>query len=222
MRDEVFANLLALIKEKEVFEYAVLEGGKNSSIEKTIRVLEGASLKILLFDLAPHDVTLDLKIEALADTDVEVYIATYSEDQEQKNFNIMIDNMGSNSKSFVKMYGIVADRARISFSGNTKVFKGAKKSKVRQEAKIISFSLEATCIANPRLFIDENDIEASHGATIGSIPDDSLFYLMSRGLSKDEVMMLVASGSFKPILELYQDEGLKNEIENSLSGVIGR
>lgn len=220
MRDEAFKYLPAEVSGEEFFEYAFFKGDSPSVIDKRVSVLENAKLRVLLFDLAPRDITLNLKIDALTGSEVEVYIATYADSEFKKNFNVSIENRGASSKSFVKMYGIVASKALLNFDGSTKIVKGACRSKVRQEAKIISFSKEATCIANPRLLIDENDIEASHGATIGSIPSLSLFYLMSRGLSKDEVMMLVARGSFKPILNLYQDEELKALIDRSLDGVI--
>ena len=81
-----------------------------------------------------------------------------------------------------------------------------------QKAKGLTLSKEAKIIAMPNLYIDEYDVIANHSATIGSISNDDLFYLMSRGLSKENATGLVVLGFIKPIIDNINDDTLKEEI----------
>ena len=67
----------------------------------------------------------------------------------------------------------------------------------------------------PNLYIDEYDVVANHSASIGSISKDDLFYLMSRGLTKEEATSLVVIGFIKPIIDNIQDDSLKEDIYKS-------
>ena len=58
-------------------------------------------------------------------------------------------------------------------------------------------------------------MKAYHGATIGKISDDDLFYLMSRGLSKNEAFMLVINGLLEPFIREIEDENIKNNVMNA-------
>ena len=67
------------------------------------------------------------------------------------------------------------------------------------------------CLAEPILLIDYYDVKAYHGATIGKISDDDLFYLMSRGLTKEEAFMLIINGLIEPFVKRIHDESIKEE-----------
>ena len=82
----------------------------------------------------------------------------------------------------------------------------------RQEGHIADLSKGGKANVSPMLRIAENDIKASHGATLGKIPDESLFYLMSRGLTKEEATSLMTIGFLKPIVNLIEDEKVRDEL----------
>ena len=76
--------------------------------------------------------------------------------------------------------------------------------------KIISLILKIgeKTLANsiPSLKIDANDVKASHGATVGQINEEHLFYLMARGLSRGEAERLIVEGFFEPIIMKIPNE----------------
>ena len=78
----------------------------------------------------------------------------------------------------------------------------------------------STVTAKPILLIDEYDCFANHGATIGKMSDEDLFYLMSRGLSKKEAFMLILSGIINPFIEAITIEGIKDKISSKISNMI--
>ncbi|MBI2656509.1 SufD family Fe-S cluster assembly protein [Candidatus Woesearchaeota archaeon] len=64
----------------------------------------------------------------------------------------------------------------------------------------------------PSLKIDANDVKASHGATVGQIDEEHMFYLMSRGLSRAEAERLIVEGFFEPIIQKIPLEELREKI----------
>ena len=67
----------------------------------------------------------------------------------------------------------------------------------------------------------EYDVKASHGASVGKIDEDHLYYLMSRGLSKHDAMHLVTYGYFLPVLEFISVESLKERFSDVLKEKVG-
>lgn len=79
-------------------------------------------------------------------------------------------------------YGIVKSKASLIIDGVGRIYKGMSGSDTHQTNKIIVFDEGCKAQANPYLYIDEYDVKASHGASVGKIDEDHLYYLMSRGL----------------------------------------
>ncbi len=96
------------------------------------------------------------------------------------------------------------------------------KSKCSQLSRGIVMDNTSTVTAKPILLIDEYDCFANHGASIGKMSDEDLFYLMSRGLTKDEAFLLILQGMVRPFVDNIPNEVIKNEIEESINKLILR
>ena len=86
---------------------------------------------------------------------------------------------------------------------------------MNQETRILTLGdVDAKII--PNMFIEENDVEARHGSIIGNFSDDEIFYLMSRGISKEEAILLLIKGYlFSNIIVDYEKrEYIMNSILN--------
>ncbi len=95
--------------------------------------------------------------------------------------------------------------------------KGFGKSETHQMTRILNLGDESNAIVFPKLLIDENDVAASHAASVGRPNEEHIYYLQSRGLSKKDAMRLLLKGYLLPITEGIQDlkikEALIEEIE---------
>lgn len=109
-------------------------------------------------------------------------------------------------------YAICKDTSVLNINSNGIIKKGCAKSKIHQKSKGIILDLKSAISANPLLQIDEFDVEANHGASIGAIDDEDLYYLMSRGLTKSQSEQLIVSGYMNPIINKINDESIKNYI----------
>ncbi|MCD6159069.1 MAG: SufD family Fe-S cluster assembly protein [Kosmotoga sp.] len=113
--------------------------------------------------------------------------------------------------------GTVTDSSKAVFRGSIEINKNAKNSSGNEHSSTIILSDKAIVQAIPGLFVDENDVNASHAASIGSIENDKIYYLMTRGLSKSEALKLIVAGAFEPVFqeikEIFDDEvigGVRN------------
>ena len=80
------------------------------------------------------------------------------------------------------------------------------------EGRIINLSDSCSGIVLPNLHIDENDVEASHSCSVGSVNQDHIYYLESRGLSNLQARNILIKGYFNPLLENINNDVIKNEI----------
>lgn len=107
------------------------------------------------------------------------------------------------TKSRVIIKGALTDSSRVDFEGLVKIENGAKKSDTWLAAHLLLLSDQAGGKAVPNLEISENDVKAGHATTIGKLNDMELFYLMSRGLTKETSTKLIVQGFLGSLLREF-------------------
>lgn len=168
----------------------------------------------LNFDLVLMNKDTDLKVDIeVRGENAYVNVNTLSLAKEcEKDININVIHHSKESKSSVSNYGISFDNGINRFKTVGKIHRNMKNSDVRQITRGLLLSPTGACLAEPILLIDYFDVKAYHGATIGKINDDDLFYLMSRGLTRDEAFMLVINGLVEPFIKELENEEIKQKI----------
>jgi len=78
----------------------------------------------------------------------------------------------------------------------------------------------STVESKPILLIDEYDCFANHGAAIGKVNDEDLFYLMSRGLNKTDAFLLILAGIINPFIDSLEYEEYRDELNNKINNLI--
>lgn len=120
------------------------------------------------------------------------------------------------TKSDILMKGVLKDKARGLYRGLVKIDEKAARSDGYQKEDVLLLSEEAEADAIPNLEIKNEEVRCTHGASIGSISKEKLFYLMSRGLSRAEATKVIVSGFFESLLERASAGGMKKIIMESL------
>ena len=110
-----------------------------------------------------------------------------------QKYVININHNNKNTISNVINHGVVMNDSKLLFEVNSTIKKGNSKSKLNQESKIIVMSKNNSVI-KPNLYIDEYDVDAVHSATIGKFNKNEIFYLMSKGITKEESINLLIKG----------------------------
>ncbi len=131
----------------------------------------------------------------------------------KKFYDIGFDHLGRKSNSNFEGYGVALQDGEINAKGISHIEKNSIKSYANQMVKVILFDKQSKAKASPVLKIDCDDIIANHACAIGSLNEDHVFYLKSRGLSEEEARRLITLGYLIPI-ENYFDESRKKVIES--------
>lgn len=94
----------------------------------------------------------------------------------------------------VDVKGIVSGGARVKVKGTVRIDKGATGSDSFLAMKLLMLDDKSTAVAEPELEIENNEVKASHSASVGKIDEGQLFYLESRGVEKKEAEKLIING----------------------------
>jgi len=116
----------------------------------------------------------------------------------------------------------VAGRARAVYQGKITVAEGANGSDSRQTSKAILLSPRAEADLKPELEILADDVKCAHGAAIGDLDADSLFYLRARGVDEREARNLLIHAFLEDAVQVIAGEGVRNEAQAWLETLIGR
>ncbi len=131
---------------------------------------------------------------------------------QKQNFTSEIVHWGLDTDAFILKHGVMKESSSSIFNGIGRIAKGATRSNAVQESRILMLSEKARGDANPILLIDEDDVTAGHAASVGRVDPLQLFYLMSRGISKQEAERLVIHGFLAPVVSKLPIEGVKKQL----------
>jgi len=109
--------------------------------------------------------------------------------------------------------GILADHARAVFNGKIIVRPDAQKTDAKQTNKALLLSEDAQINTKPQLEIFANDVKCTHGAAVGQMDDEAIFYLRARGLSHDEARNLLVHAFAGDVLNRMPLEALREHVE---------
>ena len=125
-----------------------------------------------------------------------------------------INHLNENTKSYQLIKSVLGENTKSAYQGKIFVKSNAQKTDGYQLSKAILLSDNAEFNAKPELEIYADDVKCSHGSASGSLNQDSIFYLMSRGLNYKEAKELLINGFLLDVVEKITDNEIKNLIKN--------
>jgi Fe-S cluster assembly protein SufD len=121
-----------------------------------------------------------------------------------------------NARSDLLFKGTLNDSARSVFSGLIQVAPGAQKTDAYQLNRNLLLSDKARADSIPNLEIQANDVRCTHGASVGPVDVEQLFYLMAHGLTRTEATKMIVEGFFEPIVARIPLEGVRERLWSSI------
>ena len=112
--------------------------------------------------------------------------------------------------------GILTDKARSVFNGKVKIAQDAQKVDSSQLNKTLLLSKDAEVDSKPELEIYADDVKAAHGATIGQIEPEEVFYLQSRGLKKEKAIEMLAYGFVNDVIERIEADSTREMAKSAV------
>lgn len=177
------------------------------NLKITANLGRNSSFDIVFADFSNSNISVKTQVNLNKEgANCRWHLATLSGIENRKKFDVSFIHHVGHTFALMDNYGVSKDKSEIIFTGVNHILNGAKGSETAQNAKIIVFDPEARGVASPVLKIDENDVKASHGAVVGQLNEDHMFYLMSRGLSKEEARALITLGYLQPISKQFSEK----------------
>jgi Fe-S cluster assembly protein SufD len=131
----------------------------------------------------------------------------------------IIDHLVPNCTSHQSYRGVLNDRSRAVFNGKVFVREDAHGTDAQQSNKNLLLSSEARVDTKPQLEIFNDDVKCSHGATVGQLEEEELFYLLTRGLPENLARNLLTYGFAEQIINKIAIESVKKQLDE---GVLNR
>lgn len=190
------------LAENSKLELLTFNNGNIAEVKLKANLKKGAQLVIYNMVISGQDVAINEQIILEDETSkAEVLNVCLGYGAAKVNSLIHIYHNFKATESELETYAIALDNACLTLDNNATIKNGCHKSIAHQKAKGLNLSANSTIKAQPNLYIDEYDVEASHSASVGNINKDDLFYLMSRGLPEAEARKIVVLGFINPLVD---------------------
>jgi Fe-S cluster assembly protein SufD len=176
-----------------------------------------ASVTWVMADLGSKVTLANIGATMCGNGSVAELVGVFFADHDQRfSMHTLSDHaaLATNAETLVK--GVLTDQSRVEFEGMIRV-----QPKAQQTASFLSdhtllLSNECRAESIPSLEIGANQVSASHGATTGQIDEEQLFYLMVRGIHREEAERIIVQGFFEPVLQRVPLENLRARLRRSI------
>lgn len=207
---EVFAH------DNTVFDLYELEETHNSTIRfNNLYVHQEANSNVLLNGMTLHNgTTRNTTSVTLAGKGAEVNLCgvAIADKNEQVDNHTFIDHQVSDCTSNELFKYVLDDQAVGAFAGRVLVREGAQHTSSQQTNRNICATREARMYTQPQLEIYADDVKCSHGATVGQLDENALFYMRQRGITLKEARLLLMFSFVNEVIDNIRMDALKDRL----------
>lgn len=138
------------------------------------------------------------------------------EGHQQIDMNYVASHVGKKTVSEIYDTGVLKEEARKIFRGTIDFIRGCSEASGTESEEVLLMDDTVINRTVPTILCGEEDVEGNHGATIGKLADDLVFYLESRGMSKEEIYQMVAIGKIIGVAHQIEDEETEKQVADFL------
>ena len=179
------------------------------------QVLSGEVLNLEFVVLPGESRDIDLSVDLVGEGAQAHIKALYlCKADEKVNFRICMHHCAPGCHSTQKINGIAGGSAQVHFDGTIVVAPEAQHTEAYQENHNIVLTEEAKVETRPQLEIYADDVKCSHGATVGQLNPDELFYMRSRGIPEAEARTLQMLSFLSPVIPAGRGEEIEKAIRS--------
>ncbi|HEY5425795.1 MAG TPA: Fe-S cluster assembly protein SufD, partial [Candidatus Tumulicola sp.] len=205
----VYASRQRLSTAARVFQTRAARPGRNARISWACAELGGAL------------VVTDLSV-AIDRPGVDAHVTALFFPQGSQHVDIVssVDHAVGDSQSETLVKSAAVDRGQARFLGNIRIAANAQGSNANLRDDALLLSPKAHIDSVPALEIAANDVKAYHGATVGALDGEQIFYMESRGIERNAAERMIALGFFEPAIARFPTNALRDEIRTALQAKI--
>jgi Fe-S cluster assembly protein SufD len=146
--------------------------------------------------------------------------AYFTDGEQHLDYDTFQEHIAPNTTSDFAFKGALRDKSTAVWRGMIRVEPNAQKTNAYQENRNLMLSPTTHAVPIPGLEIMANDVRCTHGATVGRVDREQLFYLMARGLSRGEAERLIVRGFFEDVLARVELEPVREALATALEARI--
>lgn len=180
-------------------------------------VAENAKLEVVQIELgADRTYTGTYNLLSGRKSDCKGYVGYAAKDEQSLDINYVVRQTGKETNSEMYVSGVVMDKAKKTWRGTIDFVKGARNAVGNETEDVLLLSPEVTNKTLPVILCDEEAVEGHHGASIGRLDDDMLFYLNTRGVDAKTAEQLMIKAKINSVSSHIADSVLVEKINNYL------
>ena len=210
---------LILEKDAEVTLVQVIRNGNAKTVLNDIgaKVADGAKFSVIHLFLGGEKVYNGCKADLFGKKSTFTADIAYTvADNCVLDMNYVALHQGKKSVSEIKTDGVLHENAKKLFRGTIDFKKGAAGAVGNEKEDVLLLDDDVVNQTIPLILCAEEDVEGNHGATIGKLDEDLVFYLESRGMTLAEIYKMMAKARIDAVLRLVPDEKTKAEVASYL------
>jgi Fe-S cluster assembly protein SufD len=140
----------------------------------------------------------------------------FTDNEQHLDHDTQQNHLAPNTTSDLLFKGALLDKSRSVWQGMIYVAPDATKTDGYQANRNLVLSRQARADSIPGLEILTDDVRCTHGATVGKIDQEQVFYLESRGMTREQAERLIVEGFFDPIMQRIPFEGVKSRFQDAI------
>ena len=195
------------------------EGDYTPILSHRVEAKRGAYLGMHTFDFGAGNGLQPLQVKLDRDAEAKAYHLLYATNEAKRGVVSKIWHVGEHAHSDQRAKSILEGSARGIFDALIRVEPTGKYAVAHQNSRAILLNDGAYMASKPQLEIYIDDLEASHGATVGQLDVAQLFYLRSRGISKAEAKKMLILAFANEMIDLVDDEGVQAAVHGAFEKV---
>jgi len=193
----------------------ILLDHKSNKEPKVIEINNNEELQYVI--IAKDDFIKNISFEIKQNAKLEVLGIFLGDKNNKCEINMVQHHKSPNSNSTCTFKTILKNQSHFKFNGMIKIDKIATETNAYLTQNTLILSDEAKNTSVPSLEINADSVQASHSATTGKVSEEELFYLTSRGLSKQEAEDLIISGFISSVIEKITDKKIQNQVSKLIT-----
>ncbi len=215
-----FTNLVTevVLGESAALEHVVVHEGVDQHVARlAVHQARGSSYRSRVLTFGGALVRLDLSVVLAGEgASAELDGLYHVTGTEHVDHHVRVIHRAPHCQSRQTYRGVLDGSGSAVFDGTTEVEKGAQRTEAHQENRNLLLSDSAVVNTKPHLRIDADDVVCSHGATVGSLDREQLFYLRSRGIPGDLARAMLTFAFLRSLVDRVSDEPTRARLASAL------
>lgn len=197
--------------------------GKGSTVYSKVDadIKEDGKFEFVQLFLGQGDQYLDCKADLNGDRSfVKADMAYIGQDSQRIDVNFVANQFGKNTESEINTDGALKDAATKIFRGTIDFKQGSSDSVGNEMEKVLLLGDDVVNKTIPIILCAEENVVGNHGATIGDLDADTLFYFESRGINREEAQNIMLRANVEHVASLVNDDEFESIVKERLEEVL--